>query len=213
MKACVIGLGRFGYTVATTLTQKKIEVLAVDANELIIASIRDSVTQAICMNVTCEEELRSLGVEDMDVIIVAMGDDFAQSILITTILKTRLHARHVITRSTNQIQREILTLVGADETVTPEEDIGVRLAERLSSPFEEFFRITNQFSMSQIHTPHSFIGTPVKNLGLYKSYEVHCIGLQKQEEFIPIDPEYVIEEDDILLFVGKEEDLKRIARL
>ncbi|MCF7900294.1 TrkA family potassium uptake protein [Candidatus Babeliales bacterium] len=213
MKVCVIGLGRFGYSVATTLAEKNMEVLAVDSNDAIIASIKDSVTQAVCANITNEETLRNLGVEEMDVVVVAMGENFAQSILITALLKKRLHVNRVITRSINTIHQEILTLIGADETIIPEQDIGIRLAERLSSPFEEFFRITNQFSISQIPTPASFIGNTVATLNLYKSYQVRCIGIKVDEDFIPIAPDYSIKEEDVLLFVGKESDLKKIARL
>jgi trk system potassium uptake protein len=80
MKFCVIGVGRFGYHVATTLADNGMEVLAVDSNETVIASIRDKVTQAVCMRVTDEEALRSIGVDEMDTVIVAMGENFAQSI-------------------------------------------------------------------------------------------------------------------------------------
>lgn len=213
MKVCVIGLGRFGYSVATTLAEKGMEVLAVDSNESIISEIRDSVTQAICMRVNSEESLASIGVEEMDIVIVAMGENFSQSILITALLKKRLHCERVITRCINSIHQEIVSLIGADETLIPEQEIGVRLAERLSSPFQQFFRITRHFSMSQIPAPASFIGSTLDNLNLYDSYAVRCIGIKEEDDFIPIDPHYVIKESDILLFAGKEKDLKKIARL
>lgn len=213
MKVAVIGLGRFGYNVAITLAEKGIEVLAIDSNESIIASIRDLVTQAVCMRVTDEMSLRSVGIEEMDIVVVAPGENFAQSILITALLKKKLHIPRVITRTVNQIHKEIVTLIGADETIIPEQEIGVRLAERLSSPFTQFFRITTHFSMSQLASPASFIGTEVNNLELYKNYKVRCIARKVGEDFIPADPTYVIQEGDMLLIAGKEEDLKKIARL
>lgn len=213
MKVGVIGLGRFGYSVATTLTEKGIEVLAIDSNESIIASIRDSVTQAICMRVTDEASLRSIGADEMDIIIVATGENFAQSILITALLKKRLKVPKVITRTINDIHKEIVTLIGADETIIPEQDIGIRLAERLSSPFLQFFRITTHFSMSQLPAPASFVGTAVSNLELFKNYKVRCIARKEADDFIPVDPAYIIQEGDMLLIAGREEDLKKIARL
>lgn len=213
MKVGVIGLGRFGYSVATTLAEKGIEVLAIDSNESIISSIRDSVTQAVCVNVTDENSLRSVGADEMDTIIVAMGENFAQSILITALLKKRLQITRVITRSINNIHREIVTLIGADETIIPEEDIGIRLAEQISSPFSQFFRLTDQFSVSQLSAPPSFIGILVNNLEIFKNYKVRCIARKEGEDFIPIDPEYAIQENDMLLMAGREEDLKKIARL
>lgn len=213
MKVGVIGLGRFGYSVATTLAEKGIEVLAIDSNEDIISSIRDSVTQAVCAKITDENSLRSVGADEMETIIVAMGENFAQSILITALLKKRLHVARVITRSINNIHREIVTLIGADETIIPEEDIGVRLAERISSPFSQFFRLTAQFSVSQLQAPPSFIGIKVNNLEIFKNYKVRCIALKQDENFVPIDPEYAIQENDMLLMAGREDDLKKIARL
>lgn len=213
MKICVIGLGRFGYSVATTLAEKNNEVLAIDDHEEIIASIKDSVTQAVCVHITSEDDLRDLGMEDMDIVIVAMGENFSQSILITALLKKRLNVKKVITRSINKIHEDILKLIGADETIIPEANIGVRLAEKISSPFQEFHRITNQFSMGQIPAPASFINSSVESLELYNRYEVRCIGHKAEEDFVPIAPEYVIQEGDVLLLVGKEADLKKIARL
>lgn len=213
MKVCVIGLGRFGYSVATVLAEKGMEVLAVDFNESIITSIKDQVTQAVCLNVTKESDLRQLGVEEMDLVIVAMGENFSQSILITALLKKRLNVAKVITRSINTIQQEILKLIGADETIIPEEDIGIRLAERISSPFQQFFRITHAFSMSQIPAPASFVGISLEKLQLFKNYEIRCIGLKQGEDFIPIAPNYIVKENDILMFVGQEDNLKKIARL
>lgn len=213
MKVGVIGLGRFGYSVATTLTEKGIEVLAIDSNESIIASIRDSVTQAVCMRVTDEASLRSIGADEMDIIIVAMGENFAQSILITALLKNRLSVPRVITRSINEIHKEIVSLIGADETIIPEQEIGVRLAEQISSPFTQFFRITTHFSMSQLQAPASFIGTELNKLDLFNNYKVRCIARKENDDFVPLDPHYVIQEGDLLLMAGKEEDLKKIARL
>ena len=135
MKFCVIGLGRFGYQVATTLAENGMEVMGVDSNELIIASIRDQITQAICIQVSDAVSLRSIGVEEIDTIIVAMGENFAQSILITALLKKRLSIPLVITRAINEIHKEILLLIGADRVVLPEQEIGTKLAYNLSLPF------------------------------------------------------------------------------
>ncbi len=213
MKVCVIGLGRFGYNVATTLAQHNIEVLAVDSNESIIASIKDAVTQAICINITDENSLISIGVEDMDVVIVAMGENFAQSILITTLLKKKLNVKRVITRCINTIHHEIVSLTGADETIIPELNVGIQLAERLSSPFQQFFRFTGEFSLSQIEAPLKFVGKTMKEIDLYDHYLVTCIGIKEKDQFVSINPQYTIQKSDILLFSGKEDDLLKIAKL
>ena len=90
MKFCVIGLGRFGYQVATVLSENGMEVLAIDSDESIVASIRDFVAHAIVMDVTDETSLRSVGVDEIDTVIVAMGENSTQSILITAYSKNIL---------------------------------------------------------------------------------------------------------------------------
>lgn len=214
MKFCVVGLGRFGYQVATTLAENGMEVMAVDSNEAIIASIRDQVTQAICMRVTDEASLRSIGADEIDTVIVAMGENFAQSILITAMLKKRLNIPHVIARAINDIHKEILKLVGADRIILPEKEIGIRIADNLSSPFTDLIRLSKTYSISQIFAPKKFVGKTVESLDLYSNYKVHCIGLRQDDEtIIAIDPKHEIQEEEKLIFAGNHDDLEKIAKL
>ncbi|MFI5332959.1 MAG: potassium channel family protein [Candidatus Babeliales bacterium] len=213
MKFCVIGLGRFGYQVATVLAENGMEVMAIDSNESIVASIRDQVTQAVCMRVTDEGSLRSLGVEEMDTVIVAMGENFAQSILVTALLKKRLKIKRVIARAINDIHKEILQLTGADQVILPEKEIGIRLADNLSSPFTELLRLSKDFSISQITAPEAFIGKTLQQLDVYHMYHVHCIGLKDADRIMPIDPEYIIQQNDKMICAGLNKQLERVAKL
>ncbi len=213
MKFCVIGLGRFGYQVATVLAENGMEVMAVDSNESIVASIRDKVTQAICMEVRDEDALRSIGVDEMDIVIVAMGENFDQSVLITALLKKRLGIPTVIARAINEIHKEILTLIGADRTILPEQEIGIRLADNLSSPLTDGVRLAKDFSISQIAAPKKFIGETLKKLDLFRLYGAHCIGLKKEDKIIPVSYDYIVKEGDRLLFAGNNEKLEAIAKL
>src|SRR5579872_1808098 len=156
MKFCVIGLGRFGYQVATVLAENGMEVLAIDSNESIVASIRDSVAHAIVMEVTDETSLRSIGVDEIDTVIVAMGEDTSESILITALLKKHLKTPYVIARAIDDLHKEILSLVGADRVILPEKEIGIRLADNLSSPFVDLTRLAKNFSVSHIVAPEEF---------------------------------------------------------
>lgn len=214
MKFCVIGLGRFGYQVATGLSEHGMEVLAIDSDETIVASIRDYVTHAVCMRVTDEATLRSIGVDEMDTVIVATAENFAQSILITALLKKRLNTPRVIARAINDIHQEILTLVGADEMVLPEKEIGIRLADRLSSPFTDIIHLAKNFSVSQLKAPKKFIGKTVAELQIYENYGVHCIGIKKDPHtIISAHPDYVVLSDDRLIISGSDEDSENIAKL
>lgn len=213
MKFGVIGLGRFGHDVATLLAENGMEVLAVDDNESTIASIKDNVTQAVCIRITDEASLRSIGMDEMDTVIVAMGENIAQSILITALLKKRLQIKKVITRAVSEIHKEILTLVGADQVILPEKEVGIHLADRLSSPFIDLLRISKDFSISQLIAPKKFVGKKVKELELYEDYQLYCIGLKKGEDIISIDPEHTIMSTDRLVFSGDKENLEKIAKL
>ncbi len=214
MKFCVIGLGRFGYQVATVLAENGMEVVAVDSNESIVASIRDQVTQAICMHVQDEASLKSIGVDEMDTTIVAMGENFSQSILITALLKKRLAVPRVIARAINDIHTDILKLVGADHIILPEKEIGIRLADNLSSPFTDLTRLTKDFSVSQIVAPKSFVGKTVQFIQLFKKYNVYCIGLKKSNDtIIPILPDQEIKSGDRLIVAGYNSDLEQLTKL
>jgi trk system potassium uptake protein TrkA len=213
MKFCVIGLGRFGYQVATVLSENGMEVLAIDSEESIVASIRDSVAHAIVMDVTDESSLRSVGVDEIDTVIVAMGENSTQAILITALLKKHLKTPYVITRAINDLNKEILSLVGADRVILPEKEIGIRLADNLSSPFVDVTRLTKQFSVINIVTPEEFVDKTIGELNLFEEYEVHCFGKKEEEKIIPIGPDYVIKELDKLLFAGPNKNLEKLAKL
>ncbi|MEX0940752.1 MAG: TrkA family potassium uptake protein [Candidatus Babeliales bacterium] len=213
MKFCVIGLGRFGYQVATTLAENGMEVLGVDSHESIVSSIRDYITHAVTLQVNDEVSLRSIGVDEMDTVIVAMGENFAGSILITALLKKKLHIPLVITRAVNEIHKEILMLIGADRVILPEQEIGAKLADNLSLPFSVLSRVTKRFSIAQITTPGSFVGKHLDDLNLYKQYRINCVGIKKEDEIMPVDPHYTIEEDDNLILAGNNKDLEALGKL
>lgn len=213
-KYCVIGLGRFGYQVATSLAENDMEVMAIDSNEELVSAIKDQVTQAICINITDEASLRSIGVEEMDIVVVAIGENFAQSIIITVLLKKALKIPKIIARAINDMHRDILKLVGADRIVLPEKEIGVRLADSLSSSVTDLIRLGKQFSIGQIEAPKKFIGKKVIDLNLFESYLVHCIGLKDNKDAITtLSPEYIIKEHDRLIVAGKTADLEEVADL
>ena len=213
MKFCVIGLGRFGRQISTVLSENGAEVIAIDSNQNLVSAVRDIVTQAICMRITDESSLRGIGIEDMDTVIVAIGESFSQSVLITALLKKRLQIPYVIARAIDSVHYDVLLLLGADRVVLPEQEIGTRLADNLSSAFMDFIRITQNFGVGQIIAPHDFIGKTVAALKLFEKYNVLCIGKKLEEEVVPVSPDYLIEEHDSLMVAGMSKDLQKLAKL
>ncbi len=213
MKFCVIGVGRFGFQVAVTLADNGMEVLAVDSNESMIASLRDRVTQAICMRVADEAALRTIGIEEMDTVVVAMGENFAQSILVTALLKQKLHVPRVIARAVNELHRDVLTLVGADRVVLPEQEMGERLAANLSLPFNVVASLAPGYAISQQTVPERFIKKSFQSIRLQENFNVQCLGLKVEDTIAPVEPDYIFQEGDLLLLSGAHKDLARMAQL
>ena len=101
----------------------------------------------------------------------------------------------------------------ADRVILPEQEIGIRLADNLSSPFTDIVRLAKNFSISQIVAPKKFIGQTLQELQFFDTYKVQCIGVKKGDKIILINPDYVIAEDDKLIFAGNNEHLEVIAKL
>ena len=213
MKFCIIGLGRFGYQLAESLAKQGMEVLAIDKDEAIVSSIKDKVTQAVCLDIRNEDSLLSVGIEEMDTVIVAMGEDFEQSVLITALLKKRLNIPYVIARSTNAIHDDILRLVGANKVVLPERYVGKRLAINLSLPFVELIHITDTFSITQLRAPKDFIGKTIADLDLLKTRHISCTAVKKGDDIVLVSPDYVIMENDVLLLAGENKHLAAMVHV
>lgn len=212
MKFCVIGLGRLGYQVATTLAENGMEVLAIDSNENIIASIRDHVTQAVCMRVTDEHSLRSIGVEEIETVIVAIAESFDQSVLITALLKKKLNTPRVIARAINTIHKEILELVGADQQILPEHEVGTRIADNLSSPFMDLIRFDTDFSISRVMAPAHCVGQTIQEINFFERYGINCIGIKQANNIIDINPQHIVTKTDKLILSGTNSNLKKFAK-
>ena len=212
MKFGIIGLGRFGFQLATTLAELGCEVVAIDRNEEIIESIRDLVTQAICMNVIDEESLKEIGIGELDAVIVATGESFAQSVLLTTILKRNLHVPYVVARAMNDINENILKLVGADRVFVIERDMGVKVAYTLSLPLADLVPVTNEFAVTTIAAPYQFVGRKIAEINAAKHPRVSCIAVQKGEEMMLVGDTYVVLETDKLVFAGNKKYLSSLMR-
>lgn len=210
MKFCVIGVGRLGYHVAVTLADNGMEVLAIDSNEAIIDSIRDKVSQAVCMRIKEEDDLRNIGIADFDVVIVAMGENFAESILVTALLKQNLKIKRVITRSINKIHKNILQLIGADQVVLPEQDAGIKLADTLSLPFASLTRLTPTFSLSFAKPPKKSLGKSIDTIK--ELYNVSCVGKKIGDDIVPLSKDYLIKEQDMLVYAGDNKDLEKLVK-
>ena len=204
-QVCVIGLGRFGAKLATTLFQSNHEVLGIDLNDLRVQSMLGRVTYAVEADATSETALRDLGIADMDVAVVALGSQVQSSIITTMLLKTR-GLPFVIARATDTRHAEILHRVGADKVIFPEEDAAIRAANLDLSPNSiDYIGITETDGVHKIRPPERMRGRSLNDVGLGGDNHNRLIimVIQRGNEYVvnPSDDE-VIGDGDILVVVG-----------
>src|SRR4030042_882751 len=168
----VIGLGRFGASVAKTLAEKGYQVLAIDVNEHTVQDIVDEVTQAVCLDATDEKALRAVGIENVDVAIVGMGSNLEASILITLSLK-EIGVREIVCKAVNEDHKKVLEKIGATKVIQPEKEMGVRLANSLvSSSVVEHIELSNESSIVELISPKDFIGKSLREIDVRAKFRV-----------------------------------------
>lgn len=224
-KFAVIGLGRFGGALARNLAQRGAEVIAIDKDSKLIDEIKEEVTLAVKLDSTDEEALKSQGINQVDVAIVSIGENFEDSILTTALLK-RMGVKTVITRASrtaSRIQERILKLIGADRVVLPEVEMGKRLAQSLSiSNVLDYVPISGEYSAAEVYSPGSFWGKTIGELKIREKYKVTILEIKKisgegkeakvkKINYFP-QPSDMIEKGDILLVAGEEKDVEHFSQ-
>ncbi|SIR85034.1 trk system potassium uptake protein TrkA [Peribacillus simplex] len=210
----VIGLGRFGTSVAHRLYTAGQEVLGIDVNEERVENAELSVTHAIMADTTEEETLRSIGIRNFDCVIVAIGNDMQSSILTTLLLK-EIGVDKVIAKALNKNHGQVLTKVGADWVIYPERDMGERVANQLLSPnMLNYIEISKEYNIEEIILPMSMKGKSLRELDLRAKYNISVIAIVSNGEIIIApSPDQDIHENDMLLVVGNKEDLAVFANI
>ncbi|WP_260285152.1 potassium channel family protein [Peribacillus aracenensis] len=210
----VIGLGRFGTSVAHRLYTAGQEVLGVDVNEERVENAELSVTHAIMADTTEEETLRSIGIRNFDCVIVAIGNDMQSSILTTLLLK-ELGVDKVIAKALNKNHGQVLTKVGADWVIYPERDMGERVANQLLSPnMLNYIELSKEYNIEEIILPMSMKGKSLRELDLRAKYNISVIAIVSNGEIIIApSPDQDIHENDMLLVVGNKVDLAVFANI
>lgn len=222
----IIGLGSFGSRLSASLQEKGGSVIAIDSDAALIERIRDKVTQAVHLDSTDEERLKSLDLEDVNVAVVAIGDNLEASIMTTAILK-RLGLPYIISRALNDLHHQVLRQVGADEIINIEIDEGHRLANKLIAPdILDRIPVSSEISVAEARTPREFVGKALAELDLRKKMQITVIAIRRpnygidelgnptrEERLIFPDGTEKLEEQDILLIVGRNEHISAFAEL
>ncbi len=224
-QVAVIGLGRFGYGVAETLVKEGCEVLAIDSDPEKVQSISDLATFAVQCDATDEKALKAISAQNVDVAVVSIGENIEASILIVQTLK-EMGVKQIIAKGVTAQHGKILRNIGVSEVIFPERDAAVRLAQRLISPnVLEYLELAPGFSVEELSVPDHLSGLRLREAKIRETYNVNIIGIRKKvcrmvkgkmttEEVFNVTPalDDVIEKEDILVLVGRQEDLNRLTK-
>ncbi|MGE5700928.1 MAG: potassium channel family protein [Clostridia bacterium] len=205
----VIGMGRFGSSVARTLYEMDFEVMGIDEDEEQINQNIQYVTHAIAADSTDEMALKEIGIRNFDVVVVAFGADIQASILTVLILK-ELGVKKIVAKAQNERHGQVLYKVGADRVVFPERDMGVRVAHNLiSSNVLDFIELAEDYSVAEVVSSPSMVGKTIRQLDVRAKYGVNIIAIKSNEKFnISPRPDQMIERNDVLVVIGHNLDLK-----
>jgi trk system potassium uptake protein TrkA len=210
----VIGLGRFGSSLASALTKEDNDVLGIDINEERIEENRETIRHGVIADSTDEQSMKSLGIRNFDVAIVAIGDNMQASILTVVVLK-ELGVKHIVAKALSKHHGLILSKVGADDVVYPERDMGHRIAQKLMSPnIIEFIKLSDDYSIEEVKIPSNIIGKSLKELDIRAHYNVNVIAVRHQNNEVKIapEPDYRLNKEDILVVIGNNSDLKELEK-
>lgn len=209
----VCGLGIFGTTIAEGLAKYGHEVIAIDKDMAKVEQLAERVTQCACCNFTVLEEIVALGVEDVNVAIIATGDDLQAAILTVLNLK-ELNIPQVIVKANNRVAAKVLHKIGADKVITPEVDIAKVMAKKLAFHFVvDLFDIDGSNSVMEIHIDDKWIGKSLVELDLRREYQINVIGIRRNGVVnVNIEPMEPLQKDDQLLVVASDRN-KLISQL
>ena len=220
----VIGLGRFGYSVAETLVKKGCEVLAIDRDEEKIQAISEIATFAVQCDATDERALKAVSAQNVDVAVVSIGENIEASILIVQTLR-EMGIKSIVAKAVAPIQGKILKNLGVEEVIYPERDTAIRLAHRLISPnVLEYLELAPGYSIEEVAVSDRLSGLSLAESKIQELHNLNIIGIKKQItrmvkgrmmtgetfNFTP-SPGDVIDKGDVLVMIGREEDLDRFS--
>jgi len=207
----VIGMGRFGSSVARAISDMGFEVLAIDSDEGRVQDIVNIVTHAVSADSTDEEALKALGIRNFDVVVVSIGQDIQSSILTTLILKD-LGVPKIIVKAQNELHGKVLNKIGADKVIYPERDMGLRVAHHLVSPnIMDFIELSSDHSIIEMQAVPQMIGKNLKQLNVRAKFGCNVMAIKNNGKMnISPNADDDIKSDDILIIVGANKDLQKM---
>ncbi len=207
----VFGLGRYGTSVAKELIHSGAEVLAVDIDMDIVNSLSEDIPLCKCADITDPEVIKHLGISNFDVVIVSMAENLEASVMAITLCK-EAGVGTIIAKCKNELHGKILTNVGADKVVFPEQESGVRLAKNLlSSDFVDLIELSEDFIMIELSVKKEWIGKNLIELNLRKKYDINIVAIKENDKIsINVDPQKALGSNMTLIVIANNTSLKKL---
>jgi len=223
-RIAVVGLGRFGTTLARELTARGAQVIAIDRNLQLVNAIKDDVDVAVRLDSTDEAALMAQEFEKMDTCVVAIGENF-EAALLTTVIAKKLGVPQVVCRAQTELHTEIFIRVGADDVIQPEMQVGEHLARRLASPqLKDYVTLAEGYTLIELQAPSDFCGKTLVEAELRPRYDVNLIAIKRPMEAtddrpgesyrvisVPKPAERILD-GDVLVLIGSDEALERLPK-
>lgn len=206
----MIGLGTFGSTVASELARFGNPVLGIDTDERNVTRLADVLTEAVIADGKDEAALKEAGVGNYDVAVIAIGEDLEANILCTMHVKM-LGVETIWVKALNKTHHRILSKLGADRVILPEQEIGQHIGQMLHNPLiRDYVSLGNGYHVVDLKVPALLDGVSIKEMSLAETYELRALGAMRESQFLSCENgELRLKEGDKLLLLGKRPDLRR----
>ncbi len=206
----LIGLGRFGRHMALKLNELNHQVMAIDKKEELVNAVLPFVTNAQIGDTTNEDFLKSLGVNNYDICIVAIGNDFQSSLETTSLLKD-LGAKLVISRAARDIQAKFLLRNGADQVIYPEKQVANWAVVRYSADhILDFIEIDDNYAIFEVTTPENWIGKSIGQIDIRKKFGINIIAIKQGNKLnLTVTPDIVLKKDETMLVLGEAKNIQK----
>lgn len=205
----VIGLGRFGSSLAKELKKQGYEVLGIDKYEERVEEMSSVLTHTVVANCIDEDVLRSIGIRNFDCVVVAIGDDIQASIL-TCILLKDMGVKTVVAKALSELHGKVLQKIGVDRIIFPERDMGIRVAHQLVSPnLLDYIELSKNYTIAELAVTKKIAGATLKQLNTRARFGCSVVAINKNDGVV-IAPtaEDIVDEKDIMVVIGTTEQIE-----
>lgn len=203
----IIGLGKFGMSVAKLLSKYDCDVLAIDDSESLIEEVVPYVTKAIKLNALDSEALKAVGIKNFDIAIVGIGDNIESSLMVTLTLK-ELGIKRIIAKARDEKHTKLLEMLGVEKIVQPEIDSAARLVNTLTAKYvKEKMELSKDYCMIEIETPNIWKGKTFSELALRQKHSINVVCVKRNGEVEFPNANYKLEDNDSLLVMASNRDL------